>query len=254
MTLEFPTLGAGCRQMEALLPPFVDGEALPSVRADVEAHLAVCPACREATEAQRAVRALLVSRRARLTEPVPDGLADNVRRVVAAQQTRNTPSWSRLSAFAAAAAVVLALTGALSLATGRSSVLLAAQLTLDHIKCFVIDGDNHDHPMTADAAQAHFHQDFGMDVRLPVPPAGSHAKLVSVRQCLYGEGWIAHALYRVNGEAVSLFVMRGRNASPADIDAFGRHTSVVTRGDSTYVLVAPARLPGVANAVGLETE
>jgi hypothetical protein len=133
-------------------------------------------------------------------------------------------------------------------------VLLSAQLTLDHIKCFVIDGDNHDHPMTADAAQAHFHQDFGMDVRLPVPPASSRAKLVSVRQCLYGEGWIAHALYRVDGEAVSLFVMRGRNASPADIDAFGRHTSVVTRGDSTYVLVAPARLPGVANAVGLETE
>ena len=27
MTLEFPTQAAGCRQMEALLPPFVDGEA-----------------------------------------------------------------------------------------------------------------------------------------------------------------------------------------------------------------------------------
>jgi anti-sigma factor RsiW len=254
MTLEFPTQAAGCRQMEALLPPFVDGEALPSVRAEVEAHLAVCAACREAAEAQRVVRALLVSRRARLTEPAPDGLADNVRRVVAAEQTRTTPAWSRLSTFAAAAAVVLAVTGALSWATGRSSVLLAAQLTLDHLKCFVIDGDDHDHPMTPAAAQAHFHQDYGMDVRLPVPPEGSHAKLVSVRECLYGEGWIAHALYRVDGEAVSLFVMRGRNASPADIDAFGRHAAVVTRGDSTYVLIAPARLSGVADAVGLEAE
>ncbi len=254
MTLEFPTQAARCRQMEALLPPFVDGEALPSVRAEVEAHLATCAACREAVEAQRAVRALLVSRRARLSEPAPDGLADTVRRVVAAQQAHTTPFWSRYSAFAAAAAVVLAVTGALSFATGRSSVLLAAQLTLDHLKCFVIDGDDHDHPMTADAAQAHFHQDFGMDVRLPVPPEGSHARLVSVRQCLYGEGWIAHALYRVDGEAVSLFVMRGREASPTAIDAFGRHTAVVTKGDSTYVLVAPARLSGVADAVGLEAE
>lgn len=254
MTIQFPTQAAGCRQMEALLPPFVDGEALPSVRAEVEAHLAVCAACREAAEAQRAVRTLLVSRRARLIEAAPDGLADTVRRVVAAQETRTAPSWSRLSAFAAAAAVVLAVTGVFSWATGRSSVLLAAQLTLDHIKCFVIDGDDHNHPMTADAAQAHFHQDYGMDVRLPVPPADSQAKLVSVRECLYGEGWIAHALYRVDGEAVSLFVMRGRNAAPADIDAFGRHAAVVTKGDSTYVLIAPARLSGVAEAVGLEAE
>ena len=93
-----------------------------------------------------------------------------------------------------------------------------------------------------------------MDVRLPVPPAGSHAKLVSVRECLYGEGWVAHAMYRVDGEAVSLFVLRGRSASPADIEAFGRQAAVVTKGDSTYVLVAPARLSGVADAVGLEAE
>jgi hypothetical protein len=145
-------------------------------------------------------------------------------------------------------------TGAFSWATGRSSVLLAAQLTLDHLKCFVIDGDDHDHPMTTDAAQVTFHEQFGMDVRLPVPPAASAARLVSVRQCLYGEGWIAHALYRVDGEAVSLFVMDRGAASPAAIDAFGRHAEVLTRGATTYVLVAPARLSKVAAAVGLEAE
>ena len=254
MTLEFPSQAFDCRQMEALLPPFVDGEATPGVRAQVEAHLARCAECREAVAAQRAVRALLVSRRPWLAETAPAGLAADVRRVVSQQQARTTPAWSRVSAFAAAAAVVLAMVGALSWATGRSSVLLAAQLTLDHLKCFMIDGDDHDHPMTADAAQAQFHQDFGMDVRLPVPPAQSPAKLVSVRQCLYGEGWIAHALYRVDGEAVSLFILRGHGSSPADVEAFGRHAEVITKGDSTYVLVAPARLSGVAGAVGLEAE
>ncbi len=252
MTLEFAP--QDCRQMEALLPPYVDGDATPALCATVESHLARCAACREAVEAQRQVRTLLVSRRTSLAGPAPFGLAADVRRVVAAQEARRAPAWSRVSAFAAAAAVVLAVTGAFSWATGRSSVLLAAQLTLDHLKCFVIDGAEHDHPMTAAAAQVEFHDAFGMDVRLPEPPAGSHAKLVSVRQCLYGEGWIAHALYRVDGEPVSLFVLRGEPASPADVEAFGRHAEVISRGETTYVVVAPARLTGVAGAVGLEAE
>ena len=254
MTIEFSPQAAKCRQLEAMLPPYVDGEAPSAVHAAVEAHLAGCAGCREAVAMQREVRALLVSRRARLAEPAPAGLDAEVRRVVAARDARTTPAWSRLSAFAAAAAVVLAVTGGFSWATGQSSVLLAAQLTLDHLKCFVIDGDEHDHPMTPAAAQVEFHEEFGMDVRLPVPPAASAAKLVSVRQCLYGEGWIAHALYRVDGEAVSLFVLRDHASAPADIEAFGRHAEVISRGATTYVLVAPARLSGVAGAVGLEAE
>ncbi len=254
MTLQFPTQPSDCRQMEAMLPPFVDGEATPSVAAVVEAHLTRCAACREAVTAQREVRALLVSRRAQLAGAAPAGLADDIRRVVASQQASTRPVWSRVSAFAAAAAIVLAIAGAFSWATARSSVLLAAQLTLDHLKCFVIDGDDHDHPMTAAAAQARFHDEFGMDALLPVPPASGGAKLVSVRRCLYGEGWIAHALYRVDGAAVSLFVLNDQPQAAADIEAFGRHAEVISVGATTYVLVAPARLSGVAWSMGLEAE
>ncbi len=240
--------------MEALLPPFVDGDASPRMAADIEAHLVGCTACREAVAAQRQVRALLVERRGRLAEAAPAGLAEHVRRAAAAGEASRPPMWSQLSAFAAAAAVVLAVAGGLSWATARSSVLLAAQLTLDHLKCFVIDGDDHDHPMTADTAEASFHENFGMDVRLPVPPAADRAKLLSVRRCLFGDGWVAHALYRVDGAPVSLFVLAGRDASPADIQAFGRHAEIITTGQSTYVLVAPARVSGVAAAMGLEAE
>lgn len=254
MTLEFPSRTSECRQMEALLPPFVDGQATAAAQSAVEAHLAGCAECRAAVAAQREVRALLVSRRATLADAAPSGFAADVRRVVAAQQSRVAPSRWRLSALAAAAAVVLAMVGALSWATGRSSVLLAAQLTLDHLKCFVIDGDDHDHPLTVDAAQAQFHASYDMDVRLPVPPAASTARLVSVRQCLYGEGWIAHALYRVDGDAVSVFVMDARSAAPATIEAFGRHAEVMSSRGTTYVLVAPARLSKVAEALGLEAE
>lgn len=241
-----------CRQMEALLPPFVDGHASPETEAVVEAHLARCEACRHSAAAQREIRALLVSRRARLTDVAPAELAADVRRAVAAPAGEIYRP--RLSAFAAAAAVVLAVMGGFSWATGRSSVLLAAQLTLDHLKCFVIDGDDHEHPMSADAGQVTFHEQYGMNVHLPVPPDSAAARLVSVRQCLYGEGWVAHALYRVEGEAVSVFVLGDQTAAPADVHAFGRHAEVVTRGGTTYVVVAPARLAQVARAVGLEAE
>jgi hypothetical protein len=138
--------------------------------------------------------------------------------------------------------------------TGRSSVLLAAQLTLDHIKCFIVDGDDHPDHYSADVAETRMQEQFGWSVQIPTPAARPDVHLVSVRRCLYGEGMVAHVLYRVQDQPVSLFVMPDRDASQADISAFGRHTQVLTRGGVTYVLVAPADLTGVAAAVGLEAE
>lgn len=253
MTLQFPRSESDCRQLEALLPPYVDGEATAAVRYTVEQHLASCAACREAVAAQREVRALLVSRRARLAEPAPAALAVDLRLAAQAAQDDRQARPRRLSALAAAAALVLAVLGGVSWATGQSSVLLAAQLTLDHLKCFIIDGDDHGHGLSAADGQAQFHERFGMDVRLPDTAGDGRASLVSVRQCLYGEGWIAHALYRVDGEAVSLFVIDGRH-DPASVAAFGRQAQVVERDGRTFVLVAPRELARVAAALGLEAE
>jgi hypothetical protein len=251
MTLPFPSARSECRQTEALLPPYVDGEAAPPARAAVEAHLATCADCRALALAQREVRALLVSRRQRLVDPAPEGLSTDVRREVrTATLPAPRPRWT---AVAAAAGVVLAVSGGFVWATGQSSVLLAAQLTLDHLKCFIIDGDDRADGLTPASGQAHFHDDFGMDVALPVPTADGRAKLVSVRQCLYGEGWIAHALYRVDGEEVSLFVLSDRHDATA-IDAFGRHAEVVVRGARSFVVVAPSGVPQVARALGLGAE
>ena len=255
MTVEFPSPLSDCRQIESLLPPFVDGEATVRDAALVEAHLTRCAACRRLTQEQRDVRAVLTSRRASLCGTAPAGLESRVRHLagVGADGAR-AAWWHRLSPLAAAAAVVLALTGAAYWGTGQSSVLLAAQLTLDHIKCFMIDGDAHAHAMTADVAQMRLHESHGLDVRLPAPSALGGARLVGVRSCLYGEGFVAHVLYRVQGEAVSMFVMPGRDASPVDIAAFGRHAEVRRQDGVTYVIVAPAQLTGVAAAVGLEGE
>jgi hypothetical protein len=251
MTLPFPTAPTECRQTEALLPPYVDGEASPSARAVVEAHLAVCAECRALAVAQRDVRALLVSRRRGLVGTAPDGLSTDVRR--ATHTAIAAATWPRWTAAAAAAGLVLAVSGGLVWATGQSSVLLAAQLTLDHLKCFVIDGDDRDHGLTAAEGQARLHDDHGMDVALPAPAADGRAKLVSVRQCLYGGGWVAHALYRVDGAAVSVFVL-GERHDTAAIDAFGRHADVIRRGERTFVVVAPPGVRQVAGALGLGAE
>lgn len=250
MTLQFPSPSSDCRQIESLLPPFVDGEATPRDAALVEAHLSRCAACRRLAQEQRDVRALLTSRRATLREPTPAGLESRVRALAGTRAS----GWRRLTPLAAAAALVLAVSGAFYWGTGQSSVLLAAQLTLDHLKCFMIDGDDHTLPMTADVAQVRLHELHGLNVRLPAPSEKRGARLVGVRSCLYGEGFVAHVLYRVQGEAVSMFVLPGHDASAVDIAAFGRHAEVRSQGGVTYVIVAPAHLTYVAAAVGLERE
>lgn len=255
MTVKFPMRSQDCRQMKSLLPPFVDGETSPRDAALVEAHLARCTLCQQLMREQRDVRALLTSRRASLRGAAPCGLESRVRSLAGAERASARTGWSRrFSPLAAAAAVVLAIAGGLYWGTGQSSVLLAAQLTLDHIKCFIIDGDDHAQPMTADAGQVQLREAHGLEVSLPVPREGEGAHLVAVRRCLYGEGWVAHVLYRVHGEPVSMFVMPGRSATAMDVAAFGRHTEVVNKHGVTYVLVAPAQLAGVASAVGLEGE
>ena len=254
MTVQFPSKPIDCRQIEAILPPFVDGEASAGDAAVIHAHVARCAGCRQVVQEQRDVRALLTTRRASLREQAPAGLESAVR-LAAAPAVAPAGAWSRrFSPLAAAAAVVLAVTGGLYWGTGQSSVLLAAQLTLDHIKCFMIDGDDHANAMTVDSAQVRLHESFGMEVRLPAPRADDGASLVGVRSCLYGEGWVAHVLYRVEGQPVSMFVMPRHRSSPVDVSAFGRHTQVLTRQGVTYVLVAPTQLTGVAAALGLERE
>jgi anti-sigma factor RsiW len=253
MTLEFNP-GRECRQMDALLPPYVDGQGGDVERARVDAHLARCAACRADVEAQRRVRRLLADRRDVLRGEAPPGLAAELRRHAIAGEPARLGAWGRWTALAAAAALVLAVTGAFAWGTGRSSALLAAQLTLDHIKCFLVDGDDHDAPLTAAAAEARMEAGFGWSVPIPPPAARPDVHLVAVRRCLYGEGMIAHVLYRVAGAPVSLFVVPGKQADAVDLSLFGRHAEVVSRPGATYVLVAPAGLDGVATALGLGAE
>ncbi len=253
MIAEFPDQPTSCRQFESRLPPYVDGLLSVSEAAQVEAHLEDCARCRESVAEQGAVRALLVSRRASLSEMAPRGLEGRVR-AMSAEHRPAQALWPRFSPLAAAAALVLALTGGFYVLTGQSSVLLAAQLTLDHIKCFLIDGHEHETGIAADVGEARLRHEHGLNVTLPPPRADRGGELVTVRGCLYGEGWLAHGLYRVHGEPVSVFVVPDRSAAAADLRVFGRHAEVIVSRGVTYVVVSPVQLADVAAAVGIERQ
>lgn len=235
-----------CEQVEAQLARYVDGEHL-SEAAAIRGHLDTCDACRASAHAQSVARTVLRARAAELSPMAPPGLRTRI--VANAPQDLKTSrpqdlAWTgRLSAFAAAAVFVLTVGAVLlPVTTIRSTALLAAQLALDHLKCFTIEGDADGKPITKAQAEAALKQEYGLDVVVPDARVGDRLELMAVRRCLYGDGRAAHLMYRLDGEPVSLFVIPGLARPDADLSLFGHDQMVWTEGDRTYMLVARAGL------------
>jgi len=234
-----------CREVEENLASYVEGGANGNAAA-IAAHLETCDACRQLAHAQTVARTVLKARAAQLSPIAPPGLRTRLRalmdeRASAGQAAPDSMlEWSgRLTAFAAAAMVVLTL-GAVLLpfATIRSTTLLAAQLALDHLKCFTIEGDADGAPIAKEQAEATLKQEFDLIVNVPPSLAAEKLELMAVRRCLYGDGRAAHLMYRLDGEPVSLFIIPGVSRPAAELSLFGHEQVVWTQGDRTYMLVA----------------
>ena len=239
-----------CLEVEEKLSAYVDGELRDAA---ITAHLATCIPCHASAHAQTVTRTVLKARAAQLSSVAPPGLRTRIA-ANAADLERSSPQalqplspkavpllgWTgRLSAFAAAAMVVLTL-GAVLLpfATVRSTAVLAAQLALDHLKCFTIDGDANGRPMAQAEAETTLQNDFDLAVTVPPSLPAEHLQLLAVRRCLYGDGRAAHVMYRLNGEPLSLFVIPGMTRPAAELSLFGHDEVVWTQGDRTYMLVS----------------
>lgn len=233
-----------CRQIEASLAAVADGGASAADAARVTQHVASCEPCRELLQAQVTARAVLRARAPQLAVTAPPGLRTRI--AATARAERAVPagilSWGgRLSAFSAAAVLFLVMGGALlPVMTSRSTVLLAAQLALDHIKCFGIDGHDHGDAISKADAEATITREYGWTVSVPDTAGAEGLALVAVRRCLYGDGLAAHLLYRANGAAVSLFIMPGLQRPDASLDVLDHEQIVWTEGDRTFMLVARA--------------
>ena len=197
---------------------------------------------------QRVARTVLRARAAQLSPAAPPGLRS---RIAANERSAQAPvspklgesvvpgagGFGRLSAFAAAAMVVLTLGAVLlPIATVRSTAVLAAQMALDHLKCFTIEGGAGSEIIPKEQAEATLKQEFDFDVSVPPSLAGDELELLGVRRCLYGDGRAAHLITGC-GEPVSLFVIPGL-AQPRRTALFGHDQIVWTQGERTYMLVA----------------
>jgi anti-sigma factor RsiW len=103
-----------CREVEEQLPSYVDG-TMTEGRQAFAAHIDTCDDCRASWHAQTVARTVLQARAAQLSPVAPPGLRTRLRSSMdaeraSARQAPDSLAWTgRLTAFAAAAMVVLTL-------------------------------------------------------------------------------------------------------------------------------------------------
>lgn len=156
------------------------------------------------------------------------------------------PTWrSRWSPYALAASLVVVVGGAFVYqATDQSAKVLAAQLTADHLKCFAMNSALGTH-QTASAVESSMLSSFDWNMHLPADAARNPLELIGARQCLYGEGRVAHIMYRHEGRPVSLFMLPKTARTQQLVDVLGHEAAIWCVGNRTFVLIAREPKPQV---------
>jgi anti-sigma factor RsiW len=232
-----------CRRIVESLTPYLDGTLPPAERADVERHLGECPpCCRAAAEAEGGRTVLRRCSGSLRQEPLPPGLRTRCEALAREQGGRRTRAgWSGrfVPTVAIAALLVVTASTLFSLATQRSAVLLAQQLTVDHAKCFKLFASPDADGVDAHQMEAMLADRYGWTVHVPPTSPEHGVKLVGARRCLYAGGTMPHVMYQVNGEEMSLFLLDGAPRDDADVSTLGHRSRIWSRGAMTYVLVSP---------------
>jgi anti-sigma factor RsiW len=241
-----------CPSIDPLVTPYVDGELPAAQRERVARHLGACPRCQARVQVEQTVRDLVHARLSALRSDRGSALlharcaalrggaartaggADS-----AARPVRATPArWRRLPPFALAAALVLVVAGAsLYQVTESSAHVMVAELAADHVKCFLLQ-DLIGTERSVRSIEYALTSKFGWPARLPERPDRAALELLGERTCLYGQGRVAHILYRHEGRPVSLFMLPGAARQDQVVDAFGHSAAIWSAEDRTFVLIA----------------
>ncbi len=227
-----------CEEIDSLMTPYVDGQIDLTARQAVDGHLALCPPCRERAQTEQAVRRLVRSRTSALTGSAPASL--RARCVGAVPTSRPMARGSRVRRWVpwSMAATLLLAVGGIFVAgqQERLEAAFAAQLVIDHEKCFTELGTGHP-PLDAGAAEAHLAAVHGVQVSVPSGEDRDQMALVDARSCEYEGGRMAHLLYEVEGRQVSLFVIPDARPTERSLDVVGHQTRLWSADDVGYVLV-----------------
>jgi anti-sigma factor RsiW len=237
-----------CDRIDPLVTPFIDGELPEADRRAVEDHLRACPPCHSRVAAERDVQALSRERVPALCKTeAPDALHAKCWAIArhapqaadaAARATPAPPLPRRLAPYALAASLVLVVGGAFVYqATDRSARVLAAELTADHMKCIAMNRALGTHQAAA-FVESSMASGFDWRMHLPDDPARAGLELVGARPCLYGEGKIAHIMYRHEGHPVSLFMLPKTARTEGLVEVLGHEAKIWCVGNRTFVLLA----------------
>lgn len=268
-----------CKTIDPLITPYVDGDIDAAERQHVDAHVRACPPCHSRVAAERAVRDLVRTRREGLATPAPDALRakctalagspedslasrapEGSRSFAGATEITGARGFSRTSrsrAFkplAIAAGVMLVAGGVfVHQATGRSTRLLAAELTADHVKCFGVMNSLLGTNANAAAVEQVMADAFGWEMHVP-EPVGEGLELIGARPCLYAKGKAAHLMYRHHGQPLSVFMLpqlSRQGKQDETVDIMGHEAAVWSKDGRTFVLIAREPEPEMQRVVSV---
>jgi hypothetical protein len=146
---------------------------------------------------------------------------------------RQATRWVPLT-LAAAALLAMAIVwmGRLDAGTG----VLAAQVTLDHIKCSKLASARVSG--TPSELATYWRETSGWPIVVPAVVGANDLRLSGIRRCASSEGSTAHIMYSFHGRPVSLFVARDdAPRTTRDFEMFGHETVVWSSDRRTYLLV-----------------
>jgi anti-sigma factor RsiW len=231
----------GCRECEALLAPFVDGEVGSADSDRLRRHIESCPCCRESRDREQLARDAVRSRRSVLRACAPDELKARCASYAADASSVLRPQvppsfvrrWAPLSV---AATLVLAVGVVVGFGLNDKVQALAFQTTIDHVKCARFNaGSSAADPV---AAAQRWHAQFGWSIRVPASTE-SGLELRAVRRCAVTDGRVAHLMYSWLGEPLSVYVLPKQtlDQAAAFVRRF-RHNAVMwSQNDRTYIMV-----------------
>ncbi len=229
---------ASCRDIEPLIAAVVDDEARAEDRAVVGDHLRECARCRHRESGQRVVRRILRERADAFQVEAPAALRATCRPPHPVTWfhglVRPMPVWATIG-------VVVAVFVAVFYGASRGSTAFAAELALDHLKCFALF-EKASGPGDPAAIAERMKASYGWDVAVPGSSAALDLHLVGGRRCLSTDGRVAHILYRHAGRALSLFIVPSTSRAAQHLAVMGHEAIIWSRRGTTYVVLA--REPG----------
>jgi len=256
-----------CRDLDPLFAPYADGDVQAGERGSVESHLEKCPPCRERVAEQRAVHSVLAAHRPSLRASASEGLRARcaaqagrspANAVIPRHQPIVRPRLSRWVPLSLAATLLLAVGGAFIFGLNDNVEALAAQLTIDHVKCFQFAPERLKHT-DATTAERDWADKQGWAIAIPASSSSAGLELLGVRRCATTtSGRVAHVMYTWRGQPLSMFVVpRTIHDLPEQqefIEKFGHEAVIWTARDRTYVLLARGQPSELAPVVGYVRE